>query len=90
MRALLLSIFKLDAFKLVLFLIAKAKVCSKFSLVCALFCNTNRKPIIVNNAVLFILIFFFSSNQAYKTGKTINVKSVAVIKPPITTVAKGR
>ena len=38
----------------------------------------------------FVLIKFPDSKTIYNTGNTKRVKNVAINKPPITTVAKGR
>ena len=41
------------------------------------------------NIFFFLNLNSFSSKIEYKTGKTINVNTVEVTKPPITTVANG-
>ncbi len=50
--------------------------------------GTSRK---INGKILIAFFFrFFTSRREYSTGNTINVSGVAVISPPITTVASGR
>ena len=69
---------------------ATLRVSSKVNFDCAFEMGIKKKPMKIKSSFLFIFITFFSSNQAYKTGNTINVNTVAETKPPTTTVAKGR
>ncbi len=78
-------------FKLFFSPISNASFKLNFCFSCALITNELNKNAssIAEFFMVFLLIFIPFSKYKYRIGKTINVSKVAVIKPPITTVAKG-
>ena len=64
---------------------------SSFWVSCAVTVNEPSKKAITKAElfIVFLLIFMPFSKYKYRIGKTINVNKVAVINPPITTVANG-